>query len=382
MSSGATFRPTWTSAPGETILDILRDRGISVDEFTESLGESRPNVDSLLQGRATITLALARRLKRILGPSVAFWMSRDFHYREDISRFHKEEKAWLRELPVGDMIKFGWLDPVPRPVDEYAACLRFFDVPSIDAWRRKYSDIQASAAFKTSASLDSQPAAVAAWLRQGEIEAQSEHCQPWDPAKFAHALIGVRKLTKEKKPAIFLSKLKDICRECGVAIVVLRSPTGCRASGATRFISDTKALLLLSFRYLSDDHFWFTFFHEAGHLLLHGRDRLFIEDASKAKAESSKRSKVADLFPAPDDTGSLVEEREANRFAADSLIPPAHQISMSGLPLEPRAIIRFALRVGVSPGIVVGQLQHLGRVKHDRLNRLKRRFVWAPQVRS
>ena len=115
-------------------------------------------------------------------------------------------------------------------------------------------------------------------------------------------------------------------------------------------------MILLSFRYLSDDQFWFTFFHEAGHLLLHGDRCIFLEG---------------------DDTLTTEEEAEANAFAANILIPPEYQAEMLRLPLDGRAVMRFARKVGVSPGIVVGQLQHHGRFRRNQLNNLKRRYTWV-----
>jgi HTH-type transcriptional regulator/antitoxin HigA len=139
-------------------------------------------------------------------------------------------------------------------------------------------------------------------------------------------------------------------------VVIVRAPTGCRASGATRFVSASKALLLLSFRYLSDDHFWFTFFHEAGHLLLHGEKALFLEGAEMSATK---------------------EEEEANEFAARVLIPPEFHTALLDLSVNGREVIRFAKFTGVSPGIIVGQLQHHGRVKRNQLNSLKRWFKWG-----
>jgi Zn-dependent peptidase ImmA (M78 family) len=116
------------------------------------------------------------------------------------------------------------------------------------------------------------------------------------------------------------------------------------------------AAIALSFRHLTDDHFWFTFFHEAAHLLLHrdGRPRVDTE----RQPESN-------------------EEVEADRFSAEILIPVEHRAELASIALNWRAITRFALRVGVSPGIILGQLQHDGRIAYDRLNWLKRRYTWS-----
>jgi len=213
------------------------------------------------------------------------------------------------------------------------------------------------AVFRTSPSFDSRPASVAAWLREGEIEAATMACGRWDARQFEASLSAVRSVTREKDPNRFVPRLKETCAASGVAVVVVRSPNGCRASGAARFLSTEKALIQLSFRYLSDDQFWFTFFHEAGHLLLHGNRKLFV-DGLDGEGEHA--------------------EKEANEFAERVLIPPEVQAALLRLQEnDARGVIRFAQRIGVSPGIVVGQLQHHGKVRRDRLNGLKRRFQWS-----
>ena len=212
-----------------------------------------------------------------------------------------------------------------------------------------------TAAFRSSPTFESKPGAVAAWLRQGELEAESMPTGTWNATQFEATLQQLRALTRKKNPQEFLPELSKHCAACGVAVVIIRAPTGCRASGVTRFVSPNKALLMLSFRYLSDDHFWFTFFHEAGHLLLHGKEAIFLEGS--------------DLL-------NTRQEAEANDFAAGVLIPPRFKADLLRLPRNTYEVVRFARRVGISPGIVVGQLQHSGRIKRNELNRLKRRFVW------
>lgn len=348
------FRPDWASAPGETIADILRERNLSDVEFAAGIGRTLEEAKNLLQGRTNITIAIARQLEALLGSSVEFWMARDYQYREDIARLDKVDKKWLSELPLEEMIKFGWL-PKSDPSDQVAACLRFFDVPSVAAWNERYSQLTQMVAFRTSVAFASRPAAVAAWIRQGEIEAEAMDCRPWNGEQFRRSLADMRALTREKDPNRFLPELRKRCAENGVAIVTLRAPTGCRASGATRFLSPEKAVLLLSFRYLSDDQLWFTFFHEAGHLLLHGKNGFFLEG---------------------EDTPSTNDEEEANAFAVRTLVPPDFQAELLNLRSEARRVIRFAMRVGISPGIIVGQLQHLGHIRRNQLNRLKRRYTW------
>jgi len=354
------FAPDWASAPGETIIDILEERGLSIGYLVEGLGQSPNRVQELLAGKIRITNGIAEQLEDILGPSAHFWIARDSQYQSDSARLEKgtrrDEEEWLNALPLRDAAKFGWLQDSKHLSEKIAICLRFFDVSSVREWRVKYEHVLADAAYRTSPSFASKPGSVAVWLRRGEIEASAMVLNEWNPDRFKEILESIRRLTRQRDPQVFIPEIKKQCAQCGVAVAVIRAPTGCRASGATRFLSPNKALLLLSFRFLSDDHFWFTFFHEAGHLLLHSHEKLFLEGVERSQSQ---------------------EELEANDFAQRALVPSELLSTLGTLRADKREIVKFAIRARISPGIVVGQLQHIRRLRRDQFNSLKRRFRWT-----
>jgi plasmid maintenance system antidote protein VapI len=362
MTESADFRPDWVSAPGETIRDILAQRNMSAKDLARKIGTSERKVFDLLQGQKYLTQEIAVKLQTALGGSARFWKRREKRYRDGLRHLQNlsEEKTareWLSELPVAEMIRLGWLRDSKTIGERMAACLQFFGVNAVTAWRKQYDTLVSSAVFRTSPTFESKPGAVAAWLRQGEIESSRIACRPWDAKKFMEALKEARALTRESNADVFIPELGRRFADCGVAVAVLRAPSGCRASGATRFIASSKALMLLSFRYLSDDQFWFSVFHEAGHLLLHPH-KLFLD------APGMPSSK---------------EEEEANQFAADVLVPHEYNSEMLQLPVNGRAVMRFARKIDIAPGIVVGQLQHLRRFERRQLNNLKRRYKWNEQ---
>jgi HTH-type transcriptional regulator/antitoxin HigA len=358
------FRPDWACPPGITIVEILSTRGLTLRTFADQLGTTLSVAEELAGGSYEIDDAMAECLHSVLGAPVRFWIHREQQYRADIDRVFamesaREIKSWLEELPVRDMVKFGWIECSKISDELSKACLDFFGVNDIPSWKRRYRAELAVAAFRSSASYPTLPGAVAAWLRRAELKSAEIRCAAWNREMFQHKLTEIRRLTRQKNPASFMPRLRDACAECGVAVVVAPAPNGCRASGATRFIEPGKAMIALSFRYRSDDQFWFTFFHEAGHLVLHSRDALFLEDESEV---------------------SLLEEKEANAFAAEILIPDVFVPGLMELRASTLDVIRFATTVGISPGIVVGQLQHRGRIASNRLNGLKRRFDWSQVI--
>jgi len=355
------FLPQWTSTPGEAIEDLLRQKKVSLDRLSQGLGWSALETERLLRAQTEITSKVAESLAATLGVSAHFWLSRERQYREDLVRLQATASAaaksgWLKGLPLREMTQWGWIAPGADRVEQAQKCLDFFEVRDLDAWREVCADLSNNAALRTSRTFASGVGALVSWLRRGEVEAEAMECGQWSSGGFRAALAEVRPLTRQKQPVVFLPKLRTICAAHGVAVVVVRAPEGCRASGATRFLGPDRAVLQLSFRYLSDDHFWFTFFHEAGHLLLHGQDGRFLEGVSESQLDL---------------------EEEANQFAEEALIPVEAKAAFSLLRSNAMDVIRFALRAGISPGIVVGQLQKHGRIGHHQLNKLKRRYSWA-----
>ena len=118
-------------------------------------------------------------------------------------------------------------------------------------------------------------------------------------------------------------------------------------------------MIQLSLRGKSDDHLWFTFFHEAGHILLHGKKDVFIE----SKGEGCR------------DIGGGEKEQEADRFAQDFLIrPERYKTFIKNGRFSEAAIREFAKEIGLAPGIVVGRLQHEKLIPFSRGNALRKRL--------
>ncbi|MDN7486164.1 ImmA/IrrE family metallo-endopeptidase [Burkholderia sp. AU45274] len=363
MRTEAEFAPMWAVPPGRTISDLMQSRGIASTRMARSVDMSADDFDSLLQGKCALTATIAKRLEAKLGGSAGFWLSREEQYREQLAELvgsvdpdSNEYQAWLKSLPLRQMQELGWVEPTRDKREKLRRCLEFFDVPNLDAWRRTYSDTKGAAAFRTSDTFEEDEVATAVWLRRGELEAGKIECKKWNPALFESQLPKIRELTNIPNPSEFLPKLQRLCAEAGVAVAIVKAPKGCRASGATFFGGPDKAVLLLSVRYLSDDQFWFSFFHEAGHLVLHWDADLMILETS--------------------DGPMSPQEEEANKFATEQLIPPHLQARLAEASKSLKGIMRLARDAGVSYGIVVGQMQFRGLVSQKIYNNLKNRYKW------
>lgn len=357
MSLSTEFNPAWASPPGETVRALAQRKGLTQAAVARALGVADSDVSRVLNGDLPINDARAERLSTYIGASTRFWVTREYQYRQALKSIQEETRAWVSSLPLGDMAKFGWLEAASSAADKLHHAFAFFGVSSVDEWRDAwFSERAGLTAYRSSPVFTTQAAAAAAWLRQGELAASQIRTVQWSRADFQSLLPELKQLTRIHKPAEFLPQLQHKCAACGVAVVIVRAPRGCPASGATR-VRNGRAILQLSARYLRDDSFWFTFFHEAGHLVLH-EDRLFLEWPEKRDLDEK-------------------EEHEANDFAGKMLIPPSQEAALRNLPHEYKSIMRFARNLSVSPGIVVGQLQHRGLVPREKLNFLKKRYTWG-----
>jgi HTH-type transcriptional regulator / antitoxin HigA len=363
MLRAAEYQPNWVSPPGTTIDTLLASKGLSIEQFAERAELELKFINELISGVASIDAHCASVLETHLGPPVEFWLRRENQYRNSLARKTMantaiSEREFVGRFPVADLKKCGWIPEVSSISEKVKAILDFFGVRSILEWQSAFGNAVSVAAFRTSPTIEANPFAVAAWLRKGEQESDGVTCSPWSRTSLENRIPDMRKLVRIKDPSIFLPRLTEICESCGVALVIARAPKGCRASGATRFLSAEKALIIMSFRHKTDDQFWFTFFHEIAHLVLHTREALFLEDGSEVTED---------------------EEIEANQFAANVLVPNQFRDELASIKCNMKSIVSFARKIGLAPGIVVGQLQHIGRVKYDRLNSMKRRYSWDRQ---
>jgi HTH-type transcriptional regulator / antitoxin HigA len=354
------FQPNWFSKPGDTLSTIMNKREMTPDTLASCMGRDASVVHGLLSGNVAIDKPIAGLLAKCVGGSPAFWVTRQSQFEGDLDRAvaavsTDQGRSWLRHLPIKEMTESGWIPASKEARDTLKAALTYFDVTDPEEWRERYRAFENSFSFRTSPTFESKLGALAAWLRQAEIQASRMPCATWNPAGLRARLNALRVLTKATNLAHFIPRLRELCAEVGVVLVFLKAPPGCRASGATRFLSSTKAMIVLSFRYLSDDQFWFSFFHEIGHLLLHGTEATFVDGDA---ADPTDR------------------EVEANAFSEGVLIPHDRRDELMALPCHARDVIRFAVSVGVSPGIVVGQMQHRRIIGPHQLNGLKRRYEW------
>ena len=303
----------------------------------------------------------ALQLEKVTGIPATFWNNAESNYRERLARLadaqrEQEEVGWLDQFSYSKMADLGL---VPLPVERsgrVGQLLRYFGVATPTQWESTYGDICGAA--REAAKFKADLGDLSAWLRAGELLAQRSDCQPYDKGVFLGHLREIRALTA-KNPTEAWPDVCRLCAESGVAVVLVPELPKTHVAGFTRWLSPEKALIQLSLRYKTDDSLWFTFFHEAAHILLHGKREIFVEYRGLDNPK----------------------EKQADAWAGDFLIPPGDwTVFMSKLPARPglQVISGFARQQGIAPSIVLGRLQHREkRVPPGCYNLLKHRVSIA-----
>ena len=143
-TSLSDFAPDWIIPPGETISDVLDERGWTQTDLAKRADFSTKHVYQLLRGEAPITQDTAAKLEKVLGSTARFWVGLDTQYREQLARRAElieleKDVDWLKELPLADMRRFKWIKAVPTKAQLVLECLKFFAVSSVEAWRNTYA---------------------------------------------------------------------------------------------------------------------------------------------------------------------------------------------------------------------------------------------------
>src|SRR5437867_2919060 len=346
--------------PGETLAETLDALGLTQAELARRAGRPVQAISEILQGKKEITPETALELERVLGVPAHVWIRLEADYRIVKARLVDRERlkagvSLAERYPYREMAKLGWVPSLTDPLARVEALLRFFGVASL----RQVPDPCSVVAWRRAQTTTSCSGTLAAWLRQGEIQAQQIATEPFDADGLTEVLPVLRSLTREN-PEEFQPKLQKILTQRGIVLVLVPELPKTGAHGATRWLG-AKAVMQLSIRCRWADIFWFTLFHELGHILRHGRKETFIEFDQDREDE---------------------REREADAFASRHLIPePAYKTFVSEkAPFSAALVSTFATEVGVHPGIVVGRLQHENRVPHSHLNTLRDRYRWAEET--
>ncbi len=352
------FRPDYAVPPGSILAERLATHGISQAECARRCGRSPKLISEIIAGKAPVEPDTALQFEKVLGVEASIWLDVETAYqlhraRETEAAAAAESAEWSRAFPVSELVRRRCFRKPESDAAAVSRLLSFFGVASVEAWTERYG--LANVAYRHSPSFESNDAAVATWLRLGELQAESQECAEYNQTEFKRALHKIRSLTRMPIDEALI-RTRDLSNLAGVAVILVKPLPETSLSGAARWLSPRKAVIQLSARHKTDDHLWFSFFHEAAHVLLHGKKNTFVDGPNGATTKL---------------------ETEANEWASNALVPRRDWKGFAATrPRSTHAVQSFADRQGIAPGIVVGMLQHERILPWTHLNGLKVKLRW------
>ncbi len=336
--------------PGVTLEEKLLEMGMSIKEFAIRTSKPEKTIIAVIRGRSSITTEMAVSFENVTMIPASFWLRKQLSYDEYVVRKNREAAAaasaeWMKKFPIAEMVKRGWLNAASSIEEKVQSLFSFFAISTEKAWNDYYINQELKVAFRISLVHAKDPHAMSAWLRRGEIQASNISLNKSFDEKLLRTTLPRMKQLMVDDVEGFFPRLQELCAECGVKLVSTQCLPKAPISGATRWINDTP-IIQLSNRYKRYDIFWFNLFHEIGHILLHGKKDIFLEQAGCMKNDS-------------------VKEEEADRFASNILLAPNEEkeiLNSRNYTIE--GIKMAASKYGTHPSVIVGRLQHCNAIDY------------------
>lgn len=254
--------------PGATIKEQLHDRGISQKEFALRMDMSEKHISKLINGEVQLTPDVAVRLETVLGVPAKFWNNLEATYREKIIRANAEnemdaDKILAKNLPYNKMSTIGW---IPKTCDSSKQVLylrKYFEVVNLEIIQNKQLS-KIACCWENNTEKDN--LALLAWAQKAKLEARNIKTEPINLKRLEKNLPVIKNMMT-MDPDSFFPKLVSLFANCGIALVFLPNIGGSFLNGATFY--DGKKIIVGISVYDKDAYkFWFSLFHELGHILL------------------------------------------------------------------------------------------------------------------
>lgn len=335
MSNYIEYNDTIAFHPGYYIKEIISESGLTQKDFAKRLDTTPKNLSLLVRGEQSLSIDIAMKLSRMIGTSVNYWLNLQNAYDALIAEFKSEEEL-AEERKVFEYFDYKFfrdnfgLPDLPRQKDEQIKAVRkFLNVSTLTVLSRK--DMAVSFRSSTEGLSEASTVKANAMVQIAINKALKTDAPKFNKKKFDTAAKYALTLTKNHEE--FYPLIKKAFLDAGVIFVILPNIVGSKTNGATKKVGDN-VMLMVNDRRLNADSFWFTLFHEIGHII-NGDFGISFEQ----------------------ETGA--QEDAANKFAENHLIPnePYQKFIECGR-FDMQSIKSFADLINRDPGIVLGRLQN------------------------
>lgn len=334
-------------APGEFLREELEARGWSQVELAEIIGRPTRLVNEIIAGKKGITPETAIQFGEAFGTGAELWMNLESQYQLSKVKITNDlitRRARLYEkYPVREMIRRGWIQASDSIEILEQQFLKFFSLNSLlDEPSFAHAPRKTGEATATMVQI--------AWLKRAEQLAKAAPVSgTFSSESLDECCVELKRCLGHVEAA---RGVPAILAKAGIRMVVLEPLPGAKISGACFWLNKNSPVVVHAIRFDRIDNFWHTLMHELDHV----RHR---EGMDHPIVESLDESDWSKLPP---------NEQRANEAGAEFLVARSEMqgfVARVNPLFSKQQIVGFALRVGVHPGIVVGQLQQDGCIPYS-----------------
>ena len=350
--------------PGETVQETLEFLGMLQADLATRTDLSEKTISLIVNGLQPVTPESALKFERVLGLSRELLLSMQAYYDADVfrlsehERLEKETNLLSNYECYSELANLGYVEKTRNPLKKVEELLSFFGLNSLEAVPSVFP-----VAFRKSQSSVIRDESLASWLRIGVIESQKREVAPFSKSILRENLVKMRELTRESVD-VYSNALIQLCAEAGVVLIYTPHLKKTCVNGSSRWLTPNKALVQLSLYHAYADIFWFTLFHELGHVLNHSKKEIFIAFENGSAEKVSKLEEEADLFA---QKVLIPQERESDYQELKKHLSPSNLKEQ---------VTKFSESIGVDAGIVAGRIgREMGAWRHVASLRKRLRFT-------
>lgn len=340
--------PWKATHPGTVLKYELDDRGISQKDFAQEIGMQRSHLNELIRGRRAITNPVAYKIEQALGISAVSLLNMQTQYEYDMRAIERRGVEELEARQTLDLYNeifdvrtlFARLDKMANTATQQLHYL----TGTLLLPRPAEMKMEASGMFRKSGKTGNDPRMLMTW----KLLAESESMKQTVSHQFDRGRMNIVVDTLVKALHANHStehSVKEILSNEGITFCVVEKVEKASVDGYS-FVSDGTPHIILTKRYNRIDNFAFALMHEVGHIYLH----------YTYNASDDGRLSI------PDYDNESAEEREANEFASNALIPATEWKTAPKVRLTPTAIQRrytqWAKEKGLNKWIVLGRIAY------------------------
>lgn len=332
------YNPDTAIHPGDSLKEELDFLHITQTELAKRTGLSEKHISQIINGEGPITPETAIKLERALGTPAAFWNNLQKNFELNTARIEAEEKL-QKEVSFAknfkcypELVDLGCVKQTNDWRMRAEGLLNFFAVDSL-SYIHKTEELAFLRQSSSASTLDHY--SLAAWLRCGELESKEIKTEKYNEKRVKEIIPKLKQLTKN--PEGFGKEIKNLCAYAGIAVVYTPYFKNTKVNGSARWIGD-RPLIQLNTRGTYADIFWFTLFHEIGHILMHGVKDEFVEYGGKIRSP---------------------KEEEADLFAQRTLLSDEEYATLKkNRPITKTQVVALAKTLDIGPSIILGRLAH------------------------